>query len=138
MQLKITTDYAIRTLLYLAQTGKVTSSAEVSEKMSIPRKYLINIAKSMRDAGLIDTHSGTYGGYTLAKPAEEITMLDVINAMEGTIRINRCLEDDEYCNRFASADCPVRGFYLGLQQDIEASLQKRTIGMLAAGLKKHE
>jgi len=127
MQLKATTDYAIRTILYLAETQRITSSAEVSEKMGIPRKYLINIIGAMKDAGLIETYSGKKGGYKLGRPAAEISLFDIISVMEGTVRLNRCLEDDRYCSRFATENCPVRKAYVDMQAYWEKYLKGITI-----------
>ena len=86
MKLKITTDYAIRTLLYLAETGRVTTSVEISEAMNIPHNYLINIIRNMREGDLITTLSGAKGGCILARPSNEIRLYDVIKAMERTIQ----------------------------------------------------
>ena len=66
MQLKTTTDYAIRTILYLTvRKPETVSSNEVAEKMAIPRQYLIQIGAVLREAGLINTRAGKHGGYSL-------------------------------------------------------------------------
>jgi len=130
MQLKITTDYAIRAILYLATKDEVISSLEISEKMSIPRKYLINIMKDLKNAGLVNTFSGQHGGYSLGRPTSQISLFDIIETMEGTSRINRCLEDDRYCSRFATENCPVRNTYLFIQSELERSLRSVTIQKL--------
>lgn len=115
MQLNITTDYAIRTVLYLAIQGKITPSNEISERMGIPKNYLLKITRKLSEAGIISRHKGIYGGFALKKKPKEITLLDIIEIMEGTTKINRCLEEDEYCSRFATDTCPVRSFYASLQ-----------------------
>lgn len=130
MQLKTTTNYAIRTLMYLAEKGGISSSAEVANRMCIPHKYLINTAKYMKNAGFICTHSGSNGGYSLAKSPEDITLLDIVNVMEGTIKISRCIEADMHCSRLATATCPLRTFYLELQSDMENQLRRTSIGSL--------
>lgn len=130
MQLKTTTDYAIRTLIYLAEKGGISSSTEVADRMRIPHKYLINTAKYMKNAGLICTHNGSNGGYSLAKNPEDITLLDIVNVMEGTMKISRCIEADMHCSRFAAATCPLRTFYLELQSEMEDHLRSTSIGSL--------
>ena len=130
MQLKITTDYAIRTILYLATTKRITSSSEVADAMGIPQKYLINTIGVMKRAGLIKTYSGTHGGYALAKTPSEITLGGIIETMEGTTKINRCLEDDHYCSRSAIDRCPVRSVYTHLQDRVESYLKSITIQQL--------
>lgn len=82
MQLKASTDYGLRALLYLAMQDRVCSSKEISEKACIPRDYLIQIAQLERDAGLIESRSGKNGGYMIAKPACDISLLEVLNTLE--------------------------------------------------------
>ena len=137
MKLKITTDYAIRTVLYLAETGRVTTSIEISEAMKIPHNYLINIIRDMRKDDLIATLPGANGGCVLAKPAEEIRLYDVIKAMEKTIQINRCLEEDGYCSRGASSYCQIHKIYAELQSEILDRLKRYTIAdIVCASLSK--
>ncbi|WP_251212518.1 Rrf2 family transcriptional regulator [Adlercreutzia murintestinalis] len=83
MLLRASTDYGLRTLLYLAERGCVCSSKEISEKAGIPRDYLIQLAQQERQAGLIESRSGKNGGYIIAKPPAEITLLEVLNAING-------------------------------------------------------
>ncbi|MCQ4635172.1 Rrf2 family transcriptional regulator [Anaerovorax odorimutans] len=118
MQLKLTTDYAIRTVLYLAENDRIVASSEIAEKMAIPRKYLINIIGTIKKAGLIDTHKGQQGGYSLKLPPEEISLYDIIRAMEGEIAFNRCMESDGFCSRNAAAYCPVHSVYEEAQEKI--------------------
>lgn len=127
MQLKLTTDYAIRILMYLAWTKKITSSTEMAEAMSIPQKYLSKIIFDLKKAGFVNTHSGTYGGYSLAKDPSEISLLDIMQVTEGKMKINRCLEEDGHCSRGAADTCPVRKEYTILQNEIEEFLKARTI-----------
>ena len=69
MQLKITTDYAIRMILYLAQNESVIVSAtEIAQAMKIPHSYLIQIGAVLKKSGLIQAHSGRLGGYSLSRP----------------------------------------------------------------------
>lgn len=82
MQLKASTDYGLRAVLYLAQHPGVNSSREVSKEMAIPRDYLIQLAQLLRNAQIIKAHPGKNGGYSLACDPCKITLLDVIDALE--------------------------------------------------------
>ncbi len=82
MQLKASTDYALRTVLYLAMNGGIYSSKEISTAIAVPRDYLIQLAQLLRNAGIIEAKAGKTGGYMLAKPIDGITFLDVINAVK--------------------------------------------------------
>lgn len=130
MQLNLSTDYAIRIVLYLATMNRIVPSLELSTQMGIPQSFVFKINKKLKFAGIIKAHSGSQGGVSLALPADSITLYHIINVMESTTKINRCLEDDEYCSRFATSYCPVRKFYCKLQNDIEVSLENITIANL--------
>lgn len=82
MQLKASTDYGLRAVLYLAARGGVCSSREIAESMSIPRDYLIQLAQLLRNASVIEAKPGKNGGYRLAKDPSEITLLRVMEALE--------------------------------------------------------
>ena len=106
MQLNVTSDYAIRTVLYLGQCKKIASATEISNEMGIPRGYL-------------EKDLGARGGYRLNKTLKDITLGDVIRLMESTTKINRCLEDDAYCSRKAVDFCAVRRYYAKVQEKLE-------------------
>ena len=139
MQLKTTTDYAIRTILYLTvRKPETVSSNEVAEKMAIPRQYLIQIGAVLREAGLINTRAGKHGGYSLARGPDEILLYDIINTMEETTRLNRCLEEDGYCSRFATEDCPVRRCYSIMQRKWVQFLKGLTVNDILDNLSEEE
>ena len=93
MQLKISTDYAIKTILYLAKRGEVITSGEIARDMKIPGKYLINLCASLRKGGLLQTHQGKNGGYSLAKDPNKIRIYDILSSVEDSIKIDRNPED---------------------------------------------
>lgn len=130
MQLKITTDYAIRMILYLANKKEITNSIQISDELGIPWKYLINIGSMLKHAGLINTHKGKHGGYTLAKSAETIRIYDIISTTEKNIKINRCLEGEEYCSADVANNCKVKIFYSTVQEKIEQYFKGVTIADL--------
>ena len=82
MHFKASVEYGMRAVLYLAEKGSVCSSREVADEMSIPRDYLIQLAQLLRNAGIIHARPGKNGGYSLAKDASKISMLDIFNALQ--------------------------------------------------------
>ena len=82
MHFKASVEYGMRAVLYLAEKGSICSSREVADEMSIPRDYLIQLAQLLRNAGIIHARPGKNGGYSLAKNASEISMLDIFNALQ--------------------------------------------------------
>lgn len=129
MQLNITTDYAIRIVLCVA-IQQQASAASVSLAMGIPVDYTRRVARQLREANILYAERGTRGGYTLARKPEDITLFDIVDYMEDTTRINRCLEPDHYCSRNGVETCPVRRYYEELQSKIDETLHSITIAQL--------
>ena len=78
MQLNITTDYAIRIVLFVALAGR-TSAPEIAPAMGIPLNYVRRVARQMRDANILRAEQGAGGGYTLARKPEGITRFDIVD-----------------------------------------------------------
>lgn len=119
MQLNVTTDYAIRTVLYLGECKKLASATEIASEMKIPRGYLEKVLSKLKKAEYISADLGVKGGYRLNRTLREITLGEVIRLMENTTKINRCLEEDSYCNRQAVDYCAVRRYYAKVQEKLE-------------------
>ena len=130
MQLNLKTDYAIRTLLYLASKGGKASSVEISQQMAIPKSMISDFAAPLQKAGIMTHHRGASGGFVLCRDPKDITLHEVINLLEGTTRINRCLEPDHYCSRNAVETCPVHKFYVQVQTYLEEAFRGKTIASL--------
>ena len=86
MKLKASVDYGVRAILYLAAKGTTCSSREISEEMSVPRDYLIQLALRLRNAGLIKARPGKNGGYVLAKDPSDITVGDILDAFDSDLK----------------------------------------------------
>ncbi|HGS9607867.1 Rrf2 family transcriptional regulator [Clostridioides difficile] len=130
MQIKVSTDYAIRIVLYLAITNRITPSKELSDKLCIPQSIVLKIGKKLSYNSIVKITTGVVGGFELQKQPEDISMFDIINMFEPTTKLNRCLEEDKYCSRFATECCPVRKFYCKAQKQFEDSLKSTTIAEL--------
>lgn len=127
MQLKITTDYAIRLVLYLATKRAIITSHELSKALCIPQSMVLKIGRRLSDAEIVDISIGIQGGFSLRKKDTEISLMDIIKIMESTIKINRCLEEDEFCSRKAVPYCTVRQTYRMIQDDLEKRFSAITI-----------
>ena len=132
MQLKISTDYAIRIVLYLASTQTAATSAEISAQMGIPQTVIATLATPLQRAGLLSTQRGAGGGFSLCRRPEDISLHEIVNLMEGTTRINRCLAEDGFCSRNGVWTCPVHKFYTRIQSYLDAAFQDKTIASLLA------
>ncbi len=127
MQFKQTTDYAVRFIAYLAEKGKTAAASEISEKTNIPKAYLINFSKQLRQKGLIAAETGINGGYYLVKDPSEITMYDVISTVEITMKINQCLENEQGKDLYENRMTKLHDFYADLQDVLEEKLKSVTI-----------
>jgi len=107
MKLTRAAEYAIRCVLYLAKRpfGQVVSRREVAEAMDIPMAFLGKIAQGLAKAGVLMVRQGALGGYELALPPGEISLLRVVEAMDGEILVNECLSRPQECGR--SSYCAV-------------------------------
>ena len=109
MNISRETDYALRIVLFLSargMDGKVGAN-EIAEKMELPERFNLKILRKLTAAGITRSYRGIYGGYAIAKPAKKITMLEVLEAIEGKITLNRCLGDAEFCTKNFTETCPV-------------------------------
>ena len=102
MQLKNTTDYAIRIVCHLAMQSDTVTTSELANELKVPGSYIPKITKKLKEANIIIASEGIKGGYSLAKKPEDISLFDIISATEVTMKINRCLEKDGFCSRNAT------------------------------------
>jgi len=115
MEIGLIEDYAVRMVLYLSQKeGKVVSRKELAEKVDIPLSLLSRIGQMLEVADLVYVQKGRGGGYKLKKKPEEITLLDVIEAIHGKVYLNRCVESPGFCSRFP--DCPVHEVWIEINE----------------------
>lgn len=124
MQLKITTDYAIRIVYYLACRSEVITASELAYELKIPESYIPKITKKLKDANIITACEGIKGGYLLSRKPEDISLFDIISSTEITMKINRCLEEDGFCSRNATDYCSVHKTFLKVQKLYEDSLRE--------------
>lgn len=117
------TDYAIRVVLALSRAISNTrmATAKIQEEMQIPHAFLQRIVANLARAGIIHTYPGREGGIQLARPAGEITLKDVIEAVEGPILVSECLLAHDLCP--LNAPCPVRCYWRELQEKVKADLE---------------
>lgn len=127
MQINVTTDYAIRIVLYLAIQNKVTTSKDIAMAMGIPKSYIFKITNKLIAAGIIQRIVGTKGGFILDKRVEEISMYEIFKVMEATVKINRYFEGDDYCKCFEIQNCSLRKFYSMMQSSLENMLKATMI-----------
>ncbi|CFX01156.1 Transcription regulator Rrf2-like [Syntrophomonas zehnderi OL-4] len=124
MQLNQATDYSFRVILHLTLKDTIVSAKELAEQEQVPMRFLLKILGSLVKAGILKSYRGQEGGYALAKDPKDITLLDVIEAMEGPIAINRCLTHQDYCSKRWTKVCPVHNVLGNIQKELVDDLSK--------------
>lgn len=106
MQVSRKVDYALRAVIYLSmrEDGQPVSVKEIASRRRVPQKFLEKIIKDLIRVGMVRSHRGAHGGYTLTRPAGAITFRDVIEAVEGPISINVCVTEQRDCSVLASCN----------------------------------
>lgn len=135
MQLNQATDYAFRAVLHLAKLphNTIVNGQTLAEKEQIPQRFLLKIMRSLTGAGIIKSYRGVDGGFSLAKEAGEITLLSVIEAMEGTLSIHRCLAERSACHKNCTYQCPVHDALESVQDQLVFALANIDFASLTQG-----
>ena len=126
--------YALRVMIDLAQSDPNQGDAmvklkDISARIDVSRNYLVQLLISLKNAGLVRSTSGKNGGYSLMRPASEITTHEIVEAAIGPININECVLNHEICDR--SDTCRAREFWAVLNQCIIHMLGHVTLEQLA-------
>ena len=124
MQITRQADYAVRAMGYLAQLGpdQRAATGQIAQKKSIPPSFLAKIVSQLSVAGLLQTSRGARGGVSLAKPAEKISLLDVVEAIDGPILLNDCVGETSTC--LYDEDCPLKPVWCDAQKMLVDHLSK--------------
>jgi len=123
------TDYAVRTVLYLArEVDRTANVAEVARAMHIPKTFLAKILQRLSKKGILVSTRGVKGGFRLAKKPSDISLLDIMEAIQGPAGINLCVIDSKKCR--LSPHCSVHPVWVDIRKEVERRLQKQTIASL--------
>jgi Rrf2 family protein len=138
LQIARHTDYAARIVLHLACLGPDAQAAiaEIAEQRMLPEFFVRRLVGKLVRGGILTSTRGAAGGLRLARPAAEITLLDVVRVMEGPLALNRCLEADHTCPFAAS--CPVQTVWTGATRALEAALAAARFDQLATAQAGHQ
>ena len=118
MQITRQADYAVRAVLHLARTGNAERAATsmIAKEQNIPPSFLAKIISQLSIAGLLHTSRGARGGVTLAREPKDITLLEVVEAIDGPIQLNECVANDGICT--FEENCPIRPVWCDAQDQL--------------------
>ena len=124
-------EYGIRGVLYLAQQndGKVSMLSAIAKAQDVPPRFLAKIFQALAKAGVVKSHRGAKGGFSLARSASEISVKDVIEAVEGPLNLNVCLVAPGECDR--DTTCTMHAVWEEAQEKMMGVLAKANFADLA-------
>jgi Rrf2 family protein len=127
MKLSTRTRYGVRAMIELAMSQKEgpMQIKTIAKRQDISVKYLEQLMAILKSTGFVRSVRGAKGGYTLAKPANQIKLSDVFNALEGSVTTVECVGDENYCAK--AADCIARQVWSEVQRAIDRVLQSKTL-----------
>ncbi|MFD4182056.1 RrF2 family transcriptional regulator [Rhodococcus sp. NPDC058514] len=132
MHITAKVDYAVRTLVELAAAGEAPAKAEyLANAQSIPHKFLEAVLGDLRRAGMVHSRRGPDGGYWLARPAAEITVADVIRAVEGPLASVRGQRPEEV--HYDGPAAPLLDVWIAVRVNLRAVLEGVSIADIAGG-----
>lgn len=128
LKLSKKTDYALMAIQYMASQGtvRIANTKEIAEEYKIPVELLAKVLQKLGKKGLISSQNGPKGGYALAKPPDAISVLAVIQAIEGPVGITECYHsEDSHCVQMAR--CNIRNPIRNIQNSIYGLLESMSI-----------
>jgi Rrf2 family protein len=124
-------DYAVRAAVELAAAGDLLNAEQIAQAQSIPVNFLENILRDLRRAGIVESRRGQAGGYVLARPGDEISVADVIRAVEGPLADVRG-QAPESLDYPGSAE-RLQDVWIALRASVRAVLEQVTLADVARG-----
>jgi Rrf2 family protein len=131
MQITRQADYALRAVRYLARLSpsEKASTSAIATTEKIPPSFLAKIISQLSIAGILHTARGAHGGVYLSRPAEEITILDVVEAIDGPVMINECTANPGICS--FSSDCVLHDLWCETRMELVNKLKRTTLAQFA-------
>jgi Rrf2 family protein len=130
MQISRRVEYGLRAVIYLAgqELNKCCSITEIAHQQGVPKNFLEKIIQDLMRGGLIRSKRGSCGGYTLARPPETISFRDVIEAIDGPIAVNACMEEHVDCDQLPR--CSMVNVWREVQDKVTEIFGRTTIAAL--------
>jgi Rrf2 family protein len=136
MKLSTKGRYGTRAMIDIAlykESGS-TLLKDIASRQGISLKYLDHILSSLRKAGLIKNVRGKGGGYSLTRPAAQITLCEIIEAVEGTLAPVECVDNPDYCKK--TSTCSAHDVWVKVRESIEDVLRKTSLQSLTESHEK--
>lgn len=125
MLLNLETDYAIRIVSCLAESESRSDAKTIAAKTGVTPRFTLKILHGLVSGGIVKSYKGANGGYTLARPAEEITLLEVVELVCGPLEISQCQRGSEGCTH-PEGLCKFRGVFGEISRYMKDKLSEVT------------
>ncbi|OOM69971.1 HTH-type transcriptional regulator CymR [Clostridium puniceum] len=128
MNINQESDYAFRIVLMLSKEGvdNKLDAKFLSEKGSIPLRFLLKLTRKLTQVGIVRSYRGVNGGYAITREPKDITLKDVVEAIQGPIIINRCTYDKKACSANKGSHCSIHKALCNIQNTMINELTKVT------------
>lgn len=124
-------DYAIRICLILDSLGEKTGASTIADIACITPKIALKVLRKLNTAGYVRSYKGVQGGYELVRSGDEIRVLEIIELIDGPVRISKCLECDHECSRNpCKLDCKMHIAFGAINDKLIENLGSITVRML--------
>ena len=128
MHITLESDYAVRIVGCIAQSGRRMDAKTISAETNVTLRFALKILRKLVASGIVKSYKGTQGGYELAKAPSEISLMDVIETVEGKYHLSRCLSEEYSCDMGTSC-CQFRRVFDSISADVEKKLESYTFDM---------
>jgi len=130
MKVTRASDYAIRALIHMAHkpVGTTFMRSELASECDIPDSFLGKILQNLAKSEILSSERGKKGGFKVAKPTAEITIYDIISAIEGDIALNKCIFDEDFCSLVHS--CTAHNMWSDIQDNLVEMLKSYSLAKL--------
>jgi Rrf2 family protein len=123
-------DYALLILSYLRHTPEGGCARAIADSFGLSRAFVANILKTLCSKGFVQSERGKNGGYTLLKAPAEITLVDLIDALEGPVHLTECCGEPAEQSCTVLEGCPIRGSVVEAHRRIRSALAGVTLAQL--------
>jgi len=137
MQFTKAEEYGILGVLHLAskESGRVTPLSEVSEARDIPEKFLAKIFQSLSRSGVVQSHRGVRGGFSLTKAPEDISLFEILESIQGPYHLMKCTANADTCDKTQA--CGLYNILLEAEDCLLKTFQRHSLADLARWEQTH-
>ena len=130
MHINLESDYAVRIVHCLSRAEGRLDAQTISQRTAVSPRFTLKIMRKLVGEGIARSYKGAHGGYTLARSPQEITLRQVIEAVEGPYRVSRCLDGTYDCSCSADAACPFQSVFDEVTRLVTDKLDRVTFDAL--------